>query len=70
MTEQTWISVKEAAATYGMHPDYFRRNLCNRGGDLDRLHGLRIRWCGKRRKILILQAALSQLMNLERISAS
>jgi hypothetical protein len=69
MTEAPWISVKEAAAIYGLNADYFRRNLCNRGGDLDRLHGLRIK-PGKRRKITISRAALQRLIDQERGNAS
>jgi hypothetical protein len=61
-----WISVKEAAALYGLNPEYFRRNFCQPGGGLELLRALRVRTGpAGRRRILVLETAVFALIEEE-----
>lgn len=68
----TWITVKEAAALYGLSTEYFRRNFCDPGGIMDKQHALRTRKGPKdsRRKIQVLREAILEMIDRERSLAS
>ena len=67
MTHDAWISVKEAAALYGLNAEYFRQRFCNAKGVLECMGGLRIRKGPTgRRRILVLQSAVTQLIEDEK----
>jgi len=61
-----WLSIKEAAALYGLNAEYFRRNYCDEGGILDRMGGLRSRKGPKgRRRILVWKGGILNLIAKE-----
>lgn len=60
MTQETWISVKEAAALLGYSAAYFRRSFVARGN-----HRIVIReWAGPRggRRVLVLHSSVLKLL--------
>ena len=67
MNQDPWISVKEAAALYGLNAEYFRRNYCDEGGIIQRRAGLRVRsGPAGRRRILVLRIVIMAMIEEEK----